>query len=430
MAAILKPFQVLSPRRSVPVGQVSIDWSHPLANGLIGCWLPGVSGGIDLTGNCADLQPSSGSSKKYSVNQEGPTLDPGTAGTVNMLTATAPPAYKGQQAMSMYYRAEKLRAADTQAILLYISYDNVPNAPYNVFGLQSVFNNTSYSQIYVGININGTSQQSANVDFSAETQIRVGATVTSVTGHALSLYKNGLLADNSTNTLPTGTLNGTSTSQISINGWDTSATSGRASGTAPYIACLWNRELSASEMAAIDADPYGFLVPANQNGLPALYVAAGGAGTDHLAAAATAQATATAALDIKHHLAAAAASLASATAALDVQTAGADHLAASATGVSAATAALDLKHHLAAAAASLATASAVLDLQHHLGASAADIASASAALDVVANNIKHLAAAASSVSSATAALTRIPAALPTQIRYGLKRARVRNSVKH
>ena len=54
MAALLKPFQRLSPK-CVPNGLLKIDWSHPLATGLIGCWVPGVMFGIDLTGNTPDL---------------------------------------------------------------------------------------------------------------------------------------------------------------------------------------------------------------------------------------------------------------------------------------------------------------------------------------------------------------------------------------
>ena len=42
-------------RGSIP----RVDWSHPLTQGLIGCWVPGAARGWDLTGNTPALILSS-----------------------------------------------------------------------------------------------------------------------------------------------------------------------------------------------------------------------------------------------------------------------------------------------------------------------------------------------------------------------------------
>ena len=48
---------LLSPKRQVPMGRLQIDWKHPLALDLIGCWVPGVMGGIDVAGKAPTLLP-------------------------------------------------------------------------------------------------------------------------------------------------------------------------------------------------------------------------------------------------------------------------------------------------------------------------------------------------------------------------------------
>jgi hypothetical protein len=256
------------------------------------------------------------------------------------------------------------------------------------------------------------------------------------------MFNRGQLIDASANTL-----SGSAPSfNSNISGVDQRMGSGQCtsvSGTAPSIVYFWNRALSDAEMALVDADPYAILVPAYQESLPVIAVVSGGAGVDHLAAAAAGVATGTANLDLQHHLAAAAASIASATAgldlqhhlsaaassiatafaALDVQSAGTSHLAGSATGAATASAALRVQHHLAAATSALAFASASMDVQHHLAAAASSVAAATAALTTLSVG-SHLAADAHSVSSATAALDIIRAPVPNQIRSAIARQRV------
>ena len=76
-----------SPKRSLPNGGVRIDWSHPMTNGLIGCYLPGITRGIDLCGN-VNLTASSGATFD-STTPEGPGMLAGTAATRSGMTGPA-----------------------------------------------------------------------------------------------------------------------------------------------------------------------------------------------------------------------------------------------------------------------------------------------------------------------------------------------------
>ena len=52
--------ELFEPNRE-PVGNVVINWEHPLARGLVGCWLMRENeGAIDLTGNNSALSDTAG----------------------------------------------------------------------------------------------------------------------------------------------------------------------------------------------------------------------------------------------------------------------------------------------------------------------------------------------------------------------------------
>ena len=100
MALVFKSPQrrlLLSP---ASYGAPKIDWSHPLANGLIACYLPGVSRGINLVGCGGDLAPVVAANNSGSTI-EGPAFK--TATTNDGLKGLAPPAFLGNN-NSYYWR--------------------------------------------------------------------------------------------------------------------------------------------------------------------------------------------------------------------------------------------------------------------------------------------------------------------------------------
>jgi len=278
MTAPLRPFQVLSPRRTVPNAACVIDWSHPLARGLVACWLPGVMGGIDLTGNCPDMTYANGSSSTNTnvLSQEGPAwgaLGSASSNSPYMWCAT-PPAVYNSTVLSTYYRADRNGASSNPggsgSWALFINDNNAGSSPYVSIAMGD--NNTGAMTTASGFyqHAAGTYNFTSTIDLSSAGLVSWLITWNPA-GNNIQ-YSKGV-QKTSDAWAGDNTMHLKSTSQISINTWHQFPT--RLVSCLPYIICIWNRVLTAEEAAWLDADPYGFLLPANQNDLPALYVNAG-----------------------------------------------------------------------------------------------------------------------------------------------------------
>lgn len=273
MASILKPFgSLLSPKRAVPTGKLKIDWTHPLASGLVGCWVPGVMGGIDLAGKTA---PLSFVASSIGVAPEGPGVIGSSGGNLAMSGPAGSPLYAWTSGFSFYIRGyQGVSDTNSNTNLFSITYNNAVDSPYFILSTQANSGQTGGT-----VNVNWNSGGNGESIFNAFPQLTAGSSFSRgaalvVNGLAYA-YNNGAYTTGNTfggASLPSyGTL-----PQLSINGFNSNLY-GRDTGSTVYILAFWSRALSADEMAWLDLEPYCFLIPEEAE-LPALY-ASGGAST-------------------------------------------------------------------------------------------------------------------------------------------------------
>jgi hypothetical protein len=252
----VRPFKARLIRAGIP----RIDWHHPLTFGLVGCWLPGLTRGYDLTDNCSPMAYStSGTIQSFGSEIEGSVLPGGQTTTEgNIYSVVAPSVFKGWNNFSLYYRGVLHGTAGNQFnYLLYIAFDN-GNAtpPYEICSIGDPNSAGALTTVSVNWNNSGGEQKGTGVDFTGNSLISCLGTLT-VGGNNI-LYRDGLqVASNAWNTGGTGQATTSATTAIQINGW---TFGGRFASPSCYMACAWNRTLSAAEAQYLDADPYGFLI--------------------------------------------------------------------------------------------------------------------------------------------------------------------------
>lgn len=253
MASVLPPFgNLLAPGIfQVPTGQLTIDYTHPLANGLMLCLVPGVMGGVDLTGNV----PLFTATPASVMGPEGS----GLSGGINATTPTANyPQFTTPHEISLYVRGHVFSVSTTFDGWLGVNYNQPITAPFNIFLLG---NNATAGQAWMIFNNGGTQTSGATFNYAAG-PLSAGGTG-SVSGNAMITYHNGL----SVGQVAYGTPNATSTSYVTAFGPTVT------NGITFYCGYMWNRALTPAEMAWIDADPYAFLVPAEYDLTVGMFVA-------------------------------------------------------------------------------------------------------------------------------------------------------------
>jgi hypothetical protein len=264
MAVILKPFQnLLNPGNfQVPTGDLAIDWTNPLTNGLIGCYVPGVNYGIDVSCQAPTLtpDPSASAPGTMTVGREGPGLLSNVAG--NALQAVATPTFKTWTEFSIYWRGYSLGdSGGGLGWLIGMTSSNTATGPFTIVAIDQNGAGANWTLIW---NTGGTGPQS-NVftaayptgSFSAGGTFRVSAATGTVLG-----YQNGALATSSSVAFGAAAPTSTASAQILLNGWPITGFNSRFANAICYIGCFWNRVLSAEEMARLDREPYSFIIPA------------------------------------------------------------------------------------------------------------------------------------------------------------------------
>jgi hypothetical protein len=248
-----------SARHVLRPGRPWIDWTHPLTNGLIGCWVPGLSGPIDLTGQVLDLsQNSSAGNILLTTTPDGPALNSlKNAGAGNATYyGIAPSSFKTWSNLTMFWRGFVGPSGDTlgnNSTIFGIAYDNAVGPPYQVVDLGM----TVAVRSFVDWNSGGTymsGNSGASIAVNFNTMNSIAATFP-VSG-TVTQYVNGVSVYSGTSF--GGAPNTSATSTICIGSYF----SGGAhdyTNTAATLACAWNRILSANEVAFLDADPYCFL---------------------------------------------------------------------------------------------------------------------------------------------------------------------------
>ena len=244
-----------------PRGPSRIDWSNPILNGI---------SYLKVFNNSDDLNPDFVDNGKITLTRRSSlvrTISGGTALTTGMVEDIA--------------SASTYNIPTTGTLVCYQTAAFAPNDGVNhsvaTFG-------TDPHALYLYKNGGGNwhggwndiMSVSATGTFSAGDTFSLGFTW-SAAGQAIYVRGKSVV---STGTAPTPPI---STLPIAIGGlgagtwpWDTNGTGGI------YYIAVWSRVLSTDELAALDADPYAFLVPA-EGEMPALLAPTGGAVTGTLA---------------------------------------------------------------------------------------------------------------------------------------------------
>lgn len=232
-------------RRKPSVAQARIDWSHPLARGLVGAWLFNEGGGTiayDLSGkgNKGTLT----SSPVWSVGFfSGPSLsfdgsasyvDLGTDASLNPSAVTA----------AAWVKASSL--ANTYSTVISRTDSSVPQSYYTLL-VKSTGKLAFYVWGNADINYDGTGANTISVD----NWYHLALTYDSSAG--LKGYFNGFLDGSAA---ANGVL--TSKSVTATVGKDTN-TAGRIWNGLIDFPAIWNRALSAAEVAWLYAEPFAFM---------------------------------------------------------------------------------------------------------------------------------------------------------------------------
>jgi hypothetical protein len=233
--------------RLVPPGMPRLDRRHPLAQGLVACYLPATapSGPIrNLAGTGGDLTTRGNGG--LLLGPEGPALN-GQAAGQDYAYGAAPAAYQFAIGVSLFVRGRYLSTPSSGGILIGLTYDNAGTSPFDGY---AVTNTTA--GLEGAFNLGGTGAYLGGVTFTAGTMVSAALSL------APSLhvyYLNG--AANATDTGAGSIAYGTSPFLCFNAGAPGPASS--VTNFAPTIACIWARALSAAEILALHNDPYGFL---------------------------------------------------------------------------------------------------------------------------------------------------------------------------
>jgi len=244
-----------------------VDWSNPLTDGLIGCYLPGTLQGIPIVG--PKLSQGDGGPGSRVVLKEGYAYRSNTTGSNTGLITTAPAAYTGS-AFSCYWRGRINGApGDTFPSLIGVTYTNSDTNPF--YGRMIAGDSSDYLAIGCRWNNAGTlASPTTAIDVTGS----YGAQPFSLCGTFLTggnsiLYKNGVSAASDAFGAGAPSFSGP---QLFINQYVPGTP--RTVNADCSLALFWNRQLSASEVLQLDKNPYQFLIYPEEDMLVTLVGAA------------------------------------------------------------------------------------------------------------------------------------------------------------
>lgn len=236
------------PKRLPPGPNLTIDWSHPLTRGLIGAFVPGVMGGVNLTGQCPPLAIKTATDTRKTT-QEGPSWTT-TADSAGLFGASCPAAFKTWTQFSIYWRGFFTSYTTNNTKVFGIEFDNIGSTPFAVASLG--YGGSTGTNFVAEWNTAGTYTHDVGVALTAGMQGMCG---TFKVGGNVVLYKNGIVVD----TTAFGASNPTNAGSSLINFQTANGNAGNFSGSG-NVGYMWNRELSAAEVTLLDSDPYAFLL--------------------------------------------------------------------------------------------------------------------------------------------------------------------------
>jgi hypothetical protein len=230
-------------RQRLAAGIPRIDWTNPLTRGLVSCYLPG-QGFFDICGVGPRLTLTSTFS--YGNSVEG--LAFGSATAAAGAVGSVPPALQATTRLTFYWRGVMASATLTNAEIMVLSYNNSWTAPFGI----TLRANTS--NLFLGWNNNG-SFSSITLATTWATNVVTSVAFTLRTGGSAIGYKNGVSLGSSS--AGTGPITYAASPKLCFN--NNPAFSGNSNCYA-LMGLVWNRDLSAREIQALDRDPYQFLI--------------------------------------------------------------------------------------------------------------------------------------------------------------------------
>lgn len=262
-------------------GPLKIDWSNPLATGLIGCWVPGVFFGINLAGNGTNLKTDTtlATTATTGNTQEGPGLLSNTGANSGLNGVCTSPFLDYSNGKTHFWRGLPIAAATNTSNTIGVAVD-ITGGTSNV--LSSITLDGARNPLLKWNNAGTANNGGAGGLTVTLGQMYTLAGTFAVGGNAI-LYVYGPGAANGVQnttafgaSAPTGA--GANTG-ICLNTSENVFQNIKANCN---IACIWNRVLSAQEISALNDDPYQFLIPA-EGLMPALGGAAPAVPTGTLA---------------------------------------------------------------------------------------------------------------------------------------------------
>lgn len=240
---------VSPPRTQLGQGKPRINWSHPLAQGLIGCYVPGWCGNTiyNLVGIGGDLVVQSGAA--YANTQDGRALD--SSASNSLAFVTAPPTMQPAVGSAFWRGNLKAAVSVSNIDLMGLTFTNSDTTPFDAFTIGW----SSGSQLFGSGNIGGAqanATQAATVT-TPSGMINVGMTI--APSDNTRLYVNGV--QTATAATGAGTIS-YGTPQICLGGYAPVAT--RIANAQSVVGYLWKRTLTAGEMLALHFAPYAFLI--------------------------------------------------------------------------------------------------------------------------------------------------------------------------
>lgn len=241
---------------AIPPGPLVLNEDNPLTLGLIGCFVPGVMRGQNLSGQQPDLLFEHGEpAGVWGTGPEGPCLVSHAAG--HGLSRDAPQSWRTAP-MTLYWRGFRSAPAHVSpgsgwAGIFGVSFDRFTTAPFVNFAMlrSPPANPNQFRAVW---NSSGFSQQTSELAGISDSSFSVAMCVASPPS-PVRVFANGVLV--ASNLSMTSQPSTSITTVIGLNTDENSPA--RFPNLSCYCAYAWNRQLSDLEIANLDANPYGLV---------------------------------------------------------------------------------------------------------------------------------------------------------------------------
>ncbi|MBX9697866.1 MAG: hypothetical protein K2X74_00460 [Acetobacteraceae bacterium] len=233
---------------------MQIDWSHPLARGLLAAWLPRGGVLLDVTGRGNDITPNN---QPQIVAQAGGLAAIDASSGQHHWRRTLPAALKPAAAVSVFWCGE-IRGTGTFATngsgLLGASYDNVDGSPFTGWS----FYRSNSDPANGGFNWNNGSYQQLTYSGVYTTNRRVALLGSVQLGGNATVYADGGVIAGPT-AASSGTIIYASTALLIAGAHPTNLSNN--SGCGMEVGAVWDRALTQAEAAWLAQEPYCYMLP-------------------------------------------------------------------------------------------------------------------------------------------------------------------------